>query len=395
MAMRFLHTADWHAGRQLMGRDRTPEVAAALMQVAEAAREHSVDVVLAAGDLFDTRNPSADAEHAVWSFFRALGDAGIPSVAIAGNHDSPRRLDAVAGVLRLTRAHIVGEPRSAGAGGVVEFDVRGTPVRVAALPFMSERRIVRYDERRESDDAAQKRSYRDVMASLVNNLTAGFDSRGVNLLMLHGTTEHARLSASEYQFHSTTSYTLGADIMPGSATYLAMGHMHMAQGIAGLAENRGRYSGSLVQLDFGEQGDRKHVFVMEAEPGRPAELVAQVEVTAGRQLRREALTLDELDRRTPDLAAFDGWLKIALRLDEPRPGIKDRIIRSLPNVIAVEVTVAGEEPQAGGGVAHGALDLPAEYARYYREARGMDLPERLGEAFAELHAQAFESEAGP
>src|SRR5690554_2982644 len=107
--VRILHTADWHAGRTLMGRDRTAEVRAALAELADIARSREVDLVLVAGDVFDNRNPTAEAESAVYDFFGELQAAGIPSVVIAGNHDSPRRLDAVSRLLGSAGAFVVGE----------------------------------------------------------------------------------------------------------------------------------------------------------------------------------------------------------------------------------------------------------------------------------------------
>ena len=90
--MKILHTADWHAGRVLHGQPRTPEIREVLREIAELARTEAVDLVLVAGDLYDTRNPGAEAEAAVYEFFKTLGDARIPSVVIAGNHDAPGRL---------------------------------------------------------------------------------------------------------------------------------------------------------------------------------------------------------------------------------------------------------------------------------------------------------------
>ena len=140
--MRILHTADWHAGRSLLGIDRTPEVAEVLLEIAEIALDLEVDLILVAGDLFDGKSPGAAAEEAVFSFFLRTGQEGIKSVVIAGNHDSPARLDAFSRILKLTNVHMVGQPRVAGNGGVFRTEIKGQALQVATLPFISERRIV-------------------------------------------------------------------------------------------------------------------------------------------------------------------------------------------------------------------------------------------------------------
>lgn len=392
--LRILHTADWHAGRSLMGRDRTAEVRAALGELAEIARSGEVDLVLVAGDIFDNRNPTAEAEAAVYDFFGELQAASIPSVAIAGNHDSPRRLDAVSRLLASAGAHVVGEVRTHARGGVYSAVIRGHEVQVAALPFASERRLLSASKQSELDDSQRKPEYRHIMGQLIADLSRDFRSSTVNLLMMHGTMEGARLSRSEYEFHSSEHYVLGASLVPGSVQYLALGHIHEAQKVSGLAENRGRYSGSLLQLDFGEAGQDKFAWIIEVEAGRPAETVDQIRLQSGRQLREHTLDVSGLESRVHELADFDGWLKIKLRLDEPRPGLRERIMRELPNVLAVTSEIP-EGPEADDDVTvrHEQLDLAAEYVRYSREVRQQDPSDRVREAFRELHGLTFDEEA--
>ena len=88
--------------------------------------------MLVAGDLFQTRNPNADAEQAVDEFFKAANEAKLPVAVIAGNHDSPRRLEALAGFMRNHNIHIIGRPGAADAGGVVTIDARGARKVVAS-----------------------------------------------------------------------------------------------------------------------------------------------------------------------------------------------------------------------------------------------------------------------
>jgi len=385
--MKILHTADWHAGRVLHGQPRTSEIREALREVAELARTEAVDLVLVAGDLYDTRNPGAEAEAAVYEFFKTLGDAGIPSVVIAGNHDAPGRLDAASGLLGLAGVHVFGEPKVASQGGVFTLNVGGETARVAALPFVSERRIVKVHELLGGDPGGWRESYREGMRKLIGNLSASFRPDAVNLMMLHTTTEGARLAHSEYEFHCTDSYTLHPDLFPEVCNYVALGHIHMPQRVQGLPENAGRYAGSLIQLDFGEQGDAKYVYILEARAGKPTQTLKEHAVQSGKRLKRVSVARDELDRRLSDLE-WDGWLKLSIKLDRPDPGLKDRLKRDYPNLLVVEQLLPERERAEARGTDQRSLSLVDAYAQFYDDERASALPDDLRDAFSRLYAES-------
>jgi len=382
--MRILHTADWHAGRTLHGVDRTPEVRAVLGELADLAVSERVDAIIVAGDVYDSRNPSAAAEDAVYDFFLRTGAAGIPSVVIAGNHDSPARLDAVSKVLELAKVRTVGSFRPAGQGGLVELELPAGHLKVAALPFLSERRMIDADALLHKDLGAQRDSYREVMRKLVQNLTHGFGHRSVNVLAMHTTFEGATLSNSEYAFHCTSSYTVPSSIVPDAANYVALGHIHKPQGVVGLPANKARYSGSPLQLDFGEVGDAKSALLIEAEPGKPS-VVTPLPLSAGRKLFRVQLTEEELDAKFDELRELDGWLKLVIRLERPKPGLKERLQQNLPDLLTVEQLLPGETETDLEQIDLRALSLVDAYRAYLVEEKGMETPDALVELFQALH----------
>ena len=94
--MRVLHTSDWHLGRSLEGRSRLAEQEQFIAELVALARGADVQIILVAGDVFDTYNPSAEAERLFFQALEQLSDGGKRAVvAIAGNHDSPERLQSV------------------------------------------------------------------------------------------------------------------------------------------------------------------------------------------------------------------------------------------------------------------------------------------------------------
>src|SRR5690242_21788297 len=118
--MKILHTSDWHVGKVLKGRDRHDEHLAALGSLVSTARDEDVDVVLVAGDLFETSAPTARSQGLVMRTLLALREDGRQVVVIAGNHDHQNLLDAVyRPVLGEIGLHVLGLPRGHGAGGTV------------------------------------------------------------------------------------------------------------------------------------------------------------------------------------------------------------------------------------------------------------------------------------
>src|SRR5213596_2801936 len=101
--MKLLHTSDWHVGKLLRGRSRADEHREVLAEIAGIAAAEEVDAVLVAGDLFDTAAPSPESEEIVYRALLGLAATGATVVVVAGNHDNPRRLSAVAPLLELGR----------------------------------------------------------------------------------------------------------------------------------------------------------------------------------------------------------------------------------------------------------------------------------------------------
>ncbi len=381
--MKILHTADWHAGRTLHGIDRTPEVREVLREIADIAKMQSVDLIVVAGDVYDSKTSSAEAEAAIYEFFMDVGQAGIPSVVIAGNHDSPARLDAVAPLLQLSQVRVLGHPRVAGAGGVFDLPVAKGTARIAALPFISERRIVKVADLL-GDVGQRLETYQARMRKLVENLSASFTADTVNLLLMHGTMEGATLAHSEYQFHCTDAYVMSADIIPSGTSYVALGHIHKPQAIQNYPEHAGRYAGSILQLDFGEEGDAKSVTIVNAQPGRPSEIESLIPLKAGKRLKHVRADLQSVERKLEHERSFEGYIKLRLKLEASQPGLKDRLLRDYPNLISVELNLTADQEVAAAQLDLKQLNMLETYAQYYQEKRGQVLPVQLQDAFSEL-----------
>src|SRR5690606_29380609 len=114
--------------------------------------------------------------------------------------------------------------------------------------------------------------------------------------------------------------------------YAAFGHIHRPQSLPGSLV-QGRYAGSPIPIDFGEIEEQKSVVLVEAEPGRPAQ-VTQIPLSGGRPLRRFAGTLEDLAKAAPGL---DGLCSLTIQTAERVPDLSDRVRELLPRSVLLEV----------------------------------------------------------
>ncbi|HZD22180.1 MAG TPA: exonuclease subunit SbcD, partial [Acidimicrobiia bacterium] len=292
--MKILHTSDWHVGRRIRGRDRSEEHRAVLSELVSLAGDHDVDLTVVAGDTFDTASPTPTAEEIV---FRALLDLAevTPVLVVAGNHDNPARLDAVAPVLERAGIRVVGTPRAPGDGGVI--DLPNLQARVALLPFVSQRGIVRVEDIMASDPDQHAGQYEARMRRVIETLTAEMTTDTVNLLISHLTVHGALAGGGERTAH-VFGYAVPASLFPGHLSYVALGHLHRQQKMP--HSSPVWYSGSPLQLDFGEVNDQKGALLVNAEPGRPSS-VTELPLSSGRRLMSIRGTLDQVVARADDV----------------------------------------------------------------------------------------------
>jgi exonuclease SbcD len=380
--MRFLHTADWHVGRMIRGRSRADEHVAVLAEIATIVREREVDAVLVVGDLFDTAAPTPEAERIVYRALLDLAATGASVIVLAGNHDSDRRLQAVEPVLELGRVitrPVFTKPEE---GGIVEVVSRdGTErAKVACLPFLSQRYVVKAADLMEQEASDSTQQYAERIKKLLGALTAGFEGDTINVVAAHCMVDGATVAGSERTAHTIFEYAVSALAFPASAHYVALGHLHRQQAVNGPCPIR--YCGSPLALDFGEVGDTKGVLVVDAHIGAPAEVTA-VPLTAGRRLIALEGTLDEL--RAHEGTTGDAYLKVTVR-EAWRAGMADEVRALFPD--AVDVMVERPEPEGGRDPVISRAGLtPHELFDAYLAQQGVDDP-RLLTLFDELLDEA-------
>jgi exonuclease SbcD len=372
--VKVLHTSDWHVGRRIRGRDRSEEHRAVLEELVDLADEHRVDLTLVAGDVFDTASPAPMAEQIIWRALLDLSEVS-PVLVVAGNHDNPARLDAVSPVLARAGVTVVGAARPPDDGGVVVLDDLG--VKVAMLPFVSQRGIVKAEDIMGSDPDDHAGKYEERMRRVIEALTAGMTTDTVNMLVSH-LTVHGGLAGGGERTAHIFGYAIPASLFPGHLSYVALGHLHRQQKMPHASPVW--YSGSPLQLDFGEVADQKGALLVKAEAGRPAS-VEELPLRSGRRLMEISGTLDQVLERSDETG--DAYVKVVLR-ESARVGLADEVRETIPN--AVEVVLESPVEARRKDETRQGLDPTEAFTRYLGDRDAAD--PGVEALFAELMDEA-------
>lgn len=383
--MRFLHTSDWHVGKVLKGHDRLAEQTAVLGEIVTIAREREVDAVLVAGDLYETATPSAPAQQLVVRTLLALRATGAEVVAIAGNHDHAPTLDAYRPLAGVAGISLVGRVRRPEDGGVVTLTARsdGATLRVATVPFVSQRYAVRAAELLANTPAENSAGYDAWVRRIVASLSASFGPDAVNVVLAHLTVTGASFGGGERQSQSIFDYHVPASAFPEDAHYVALGHLHRRQSVPAPAPVH--YSGAPLRVDFGEVDSEPVVVLVEATPDTPA-TITDVPVTSARRLRTLRGTLAELSALPVDP---DDLVKVIVT-EPARAGLREDVRELLPNALEVQV----QRSEAAATPERARTDrAPTDLLHDYLATREVVDP-RVEALFARLHEQVLTGEAG-
>jgi exonuclease SbcD len=387
--VKLLHTSDWHVGKTLRGMSRVDEHRDVLGEIVGIADRERVDVVLVAGDLFDTAAPAPDATALVWDTLLALHETGARVVVVGGNHDHQQQLDAFAPVLERLGIVTLGMP-AALERAVVEVDTRsGGGARVALLPWVSQRWAIRSEQLMGGTALDNVQHYAQRVARIVDTLCAGFADDAVNVVTAHCMVQGAVLGGGERDAQTIFEYHVPATVFPASASYVALGHLHRMQKLPAAAPVW--YSGSPVQVDFGEERDVKHVLLVDAEPGMPAR-VEPVPLASGWRLRTVHGTLGELADAAADVG--DAWLRVFVR-EPARAGLADDVRALLPRAVDVRVEMPARGGAAERPVSRSTARTPRELFVEYLDATDHARDERLLALFDALHDADTDADGVP
>lgn len=408
--IKILHTADWHLGKRLQEFSRLEEQKLVLEEIREIADRENVDLILLAGDIYDTFNPSHEAVELLYKSLRRLTKGGTrPIIAISGNHDSTQFIEAPDPLAREMGIFFYGKYDTVIPVGKLDNGIEITksdlgfiemklpqpdfPIRIILGPYANEISIKTY-----LGEGDREEEFRNLMGANWTKIADQYcDEKGVNLFAAHfffikeGEKPAPEPESERPILHIGGTQAIFTRNIPPQIQYAALGHLHRYHSVSH-EHCPVVYSGSPLAYSFSEADQQKQVVIIEAEPNSPVNYYS-IPLTQGRPLFRK--TFDNL----PDALA---WLEtnpycfveltfvtessIDAATRKAIMKAHDGIVNLIPQI---KTPLEGEN--TGLQVEDLGKDMKSLFKLFYKNEKGQEPNEELLQIFKEVISQNDES----
>jgi exonuclease SbcD len=371
--MRFLHTADWHLGRLFHGASLVNDQAHLLEQLVDVVRDAKPDVILVAGDIYDRAVPPPEAVQVLDEVLsRLVIDLKLPVVLIAGNHDSPGRLNFGSRLLAERRLYVTGHlPTRCEA--LVLRDAHG-PVHIYSVPYAEPSTV------RQCLECEALNDHNAAMNAVLGRVRENHPAGDRSVVIAHAFVAGGRECESERPLSVGGAGTVDASAFAGFH-YAALGHLHSPQVLSGC---NARYSGSLMSYSFDECGQAKGVYVVEMDAAGAC-TCESVSLLPRRQVRRLSGLMADLLQGLPAGESKDDYLEVMLLDAGPVLDAMGRLREVYPNVLHIrrpEHDVAAAQASDRPNVR--TMDDAQLFRAFYSHVTGNELSVGQEAAFATI-----------
>lgn len=404
--MRLLHTSDWHLGKKLNNFDRLEEQRNVMREIVSIADEQNVDMVVVAGDLFDTYNPSSDAQQLLYQTLYELShDGQRPVIAIAGNHDSPDRVESPEVLAQVSGIFMFGYPNSMHgnayihkkfhinqkAQGFMEIQIPGcmAPIRILHTPFTNQERLQAYLGVTEDEEQKALRNQLQKMWQKMADMYC--DNAGVNILVAHQFVINNENDTEVKEPDDENAVNVGGTSaifsynIPRQIQYTALGHLHQCKKVG---DNNIWYSGSPLEYSFAETNQDKFVLVSDIEPNKEPS-VNKILLKSGCKLKRMTFN-NILDATNWLVQNRNCWVELTIVSDnylshsdkQMLYDASDKIVAIIPQVNTTSDTLS-----AGSLISSIRTNRTALFKSYFTKIKGGEPDQSLIDLFKEIISQ--------
>lgn len=382
--MRVLHTSDWHIGKRLLGRERISEQREVLLEISRICEREKIELVLVAGDVFDTYLPSSEAEDLFYTAIKMLAGDERAVVVISGNHDDNLRLTAATSLSEEHGIYIFGNnlrvpnisskrkvhPVRAGVNFLEIENEKGECVFLNLLPYPSE---ARFKEEKRLDESFYDKMKRWINLGEVENVR-----KLPSVFMSHIFIAGGKVSEGEREIDLGGARAVPLELLPES-DYVALGHLHRKQQCG---DSRVYYSGSILQYAFDEANVDKKVIVFDITKDGVSNL-NEIKLTSGKTLVR--LAANGVENAIELLKNYkNSFIELTIYLQEPLTSMQ---IKQLKDVNEGLISIIPEIKQEGSGhefISRKNLSPAELFVEYYKSQYGAEPPQDIMSLYLEI-----------
>ena len=372
--MKILHTADWHLGQTFYEYDRREEHLHFFEWLKQQIKQHEIDVLLIAGDVFDSPNPSAESQRMYYRFLREVtaGNPSLQIIIIAGNHDSAARLEApnpllenlnitVRGIVRrnaesnIDLQHLIVPIYTVSSDSPVRSDASSRPLSTVSLNIPPHREIAAYclavPYLRQGDYPSAE-TYSKGIQQLYEQLFNEVKEKGKPVVAMG----HLQATGSEISEDDRSERTVigglecvSPDAFDEAITYTALGHLHRSQRVS--HRDNVRYSGTPMPMSFAERNNTSGVVMITIDAeGTDINKLAFEPLAGLVSIPPQARPLEEVlqvigELPDGDVTLRSPYLEIKILMTEPEPSYKYKIEEALKGKAVRLARIAAMLPQ--------------------------------------------------
>jgi len=389
--LRILHTGDWHLGKNLEGQSRMDEQEEFLKDFVNIVEENNIDLVIIAGDVYDTSNPPARAEKMFYDILKRISRNGERlTLVISGNHDNPERLVAAGplamdhGIIMVGTPKTVVQPGSYGkhrliesGEGFIEIEVNGERAVILTVPYPSEKRLNEILYSGMESEEEKLMSYSDRIHELFHTLEGHYREDTINLVVSHLFAMGSEESGSERSIQLGGSYIVNGSCFPESAQYIALGHVHKPQIVPG-TNKRARYSGSPLHYNKKEISFKNKCFIVDVKSGEDS-IIEEVEIKVYKPIEVwKCNGVEEAILKCEENKDRNCWVYLEISTDryinedeiKKMKTLKRDILEIMPKIIGVE-----EEDENARSLSEKSFE--EIFKDFYKRERGVDAEDEV------------------
>jgi exonuclease SbcD len=402
--MRIMHTSDWHLGKNLEGFSRLEEQEKFLNEFIEIVEKNNVDMVIIAGDIYDSGNPPAAAERLFYKALKDISDGGRRSIlVIAGNHDNPDRLVAASPLASDSGIILLGVPKScpetgnyngfnitASGEGFVEVEIKGERAVILTLPYPSEKRLNEIFTE-EFDEEKKRMSYSERIGSLFETLSEKYREDTINLAVSHLYVSGGETSDSERSIEVGGSYAVDASMLPKKAQYIALGHLHRPQHIK-CEDMEIRYAGSPIQYSKSEINYSKCAYLIDVKP-QTKPVVSEIYLKNYKPIEVwKCASIQDAIEKCRENGERDIWVYLEIKTDRYIEQAEIKEMKDLrPGIIEIKPVIEGLDESAADFDDLNDRNIGEMFKEFYKKQRGVEPTDELLELFLKIAGEEEES----